>query len=306
MDLYMTPRDCQSANEHTYSRKNVQKYIKKCIEISPDLMTLRDQGVQLVLNWLAGQYDQEKQSRLDQIKNLDLNILVMDVFVLTANCTYPDMFTSVSAQLASKLFMSDTGAAITTCAEILAVIAPTGVYQLSKAGPSYPLKLQTCIQLDKKLTDLIDRSRYLPPMVGEPEVIKTNRDSGYLTHNESVIMGSGNHHNDEISLDVLNILNRTPLKLNECFLDNVKEVPNKPLDTIEKLTNWERFKSLSKHFYDLIRNQAEKFYLVHGFDKRGRAYCHGYNISTQGAPYKKAMIDFANKEYVDVPKEYKL
>ena len=57
----------------------------------------------------------------------------------------------------------------------------------------------------------------------------------------------------------------------------------------------------------MLAHQGNRFYLGHKYDKRGRIYAQGYHISTQGTPYRKAMLDFADKEPVtDIPKEFAL
>ena len=43
---------------------------------------------------------------------------------------------------------------------------------------------------------------------------------------------------------------------------------------------------------------GNKFYLNHKVDKRGRIYCSGYHITTQGTAFKKASIELAHEEIV--------
>jgi DNA-directed RNA polymerase len=46
------------------------------------------------------------------------------------------------------------------------------------------------------------------------------------------------------------------------------------------------------------------FHLTHKVDKRGRIYSQGYHVNTQGAAFKKAMIELAKEELIEgVPHE---
>jgi hypothetical protein len=136
-------------------------------------------------------------------------------------------------------------------------------------------------------------------MVCEPLELKSNLDSGYLTHKDSLILGRGNHHAGDICLDVLNRMNRVALKLDTDFLRTVEEEPTFELDTSEKRSMWLNFKAQSARMYMLMHNLGNEFYLTHKVDKRGRIYAQGYHINTQGAAYKKAMVDLANEELVE-------
>ena len=45
--------------------------------------------------------------------------------------------------------------------------------------------------------------------------------------------------------------------------------------------------------------KAEKLYINHKPDTRGRIYAVGYYINPQGTSFKKAMLQLANKEHLD-------
>ena len=136
-------------------------------------------------------------------------------------------------------------------------------------------------------------------MVCEPNELTNNYSSGYLTHNDSLILGKGNHHEGDICLDVLNKQNQTALRLDTDFLSKVEEEPTFTLDTGEKIDMWHQFKVQSYQFYTLIAKQRNHFYLTHKVDKRGRIYAQGYHISSQGSSFKKASIELAKQELVE-------
>ena len=155
------------------------------------------------------------------------------------------------------------------------------------------------IPLSEELIKYIENSQYLPPMVCEPLPLTHNYSSGYLTHNDSLILGTGNHHDGDLCLDVLNTMNRVALKLDLDFLSTVEEEPTFDLDTQDKVDQWAQFKEQSYMFYDLMNQNGNRLYLTHKVDKRGRIYSCGYHINTQGSSFKKASLELANEELVE-------
>jgi hypothetical protein len=161
------------------------------------------------------------------------------------------------------------------------------------------LMLISRIPLSDELLTFIENSSFLPPMVCEPLALTHNFSSGYLTHNDSLLLGSGNHHCGDLCLDVLNTISKVALCLDTDFLSKVEETPSFELDTAEKLSQWTSFKSQSYLLYALMAQQGNKFYLNHKVDKRGRIYAHGYHITTQGTSFKKAMLEFSKQELIE-------
>jgi hypothetical protein len=256
------------------------------------------QGVQLVEKYKAGQYYDSKMKRIAQLENLDVPTLVMEIFVGIAYCLKPELFTSVSAQVASRLKFSDRTEAITTVAELMAVLCLTDAFDITKADRSASLMVESQIPLGENLVDFIENSQYLPPMVCEPLELTHNYSSGYLTHNDSLILGTGNHHDGDICLDVLNTMNKVALKLDVAFLSTVEEQPTFDLKDQEQTDQWNAFKRQSYKFYSLMVQQGNCLYLTHKVDKRGRIYAMGYHITTQGTAFKKAQLELVNEEIV--------
>lgn len=318
----MLPTDMQLANEYRFSRKHVDGYIRKEIEANPWLIEKVKQGEALLADYLSKDYYASKNARLSQIQGMDLEEFIKTVFVQIAYCQTPELFTSVTAQLASVLGFSEKREAIQTIAEMVAVLCATDVFDIEKAGMSSSLMVISQIPLSERLLEYIQNTRFLPPMVCEPNTVTNNHESGYLTHNDSLILGKGNHHSGDICLDVINLQNSIPLKLSQEFLLAYKEEPNKPftlenvkdkaLEEGEVLTDaqakeilqsqidgWDTFVSESNQMYLLMLQQGNKFYLTNKVDKRGRLYATGYHITSQGSAYKKAMIELAQEELVE-------
>lgn len=311
----------QEMNEERFNRKHIDTKIRVFIDGDADMQAKLQQGVQLVQQYMGTVYSYEsKNARIAQMKDMDVPALVMDMFVGIAYCLRPELFTSVSAQMASRLKLSDRKEAITTVAEIIAVLCQTDAFDIEKPNKMASLMVVSRIPLPDALIEFIENSQYLPPMVCEPLELVHNFSSGYLTHNDSLILGSGNHHDGDICLDVLNTIGKVALSLDTTFLSTVEEtseditvdkVIEKALEkgkilshaqALERvrlgLENWDNFKQKSYMFYLLMATQGNRFFLNHKVDKRGRIYASGYHITTQGAPFKKAMLEFADAELI--------
>ena len=289
----------QEMNEERFNRKHIDAKIRAAIEASADMVAKIQQGVQLVQDYINGTYYESKNKRIAQIKDMDITALVLDMFIGVAYCLRPELFTSVSAQMAARLKFSDRTEAITTVAELLAVLCQTDAFDIFKEDRQASLKLVSRIDLPEPVIDFIENSQHLPPMVCKPLPLTHNYSSGYLTHNDSLILGTGNHHDGDLCLDVLNLMGTVALKLDLKFLCKVEEEPTFEVATQDQLDQWNAFKKQSYMFYDLMAQQGNRFYLNHKVDKRGRIYAHGYHITTQGTSFKKAMLEFADEEIVD-------
>lgn len=288
----------QEMIEQRYNRKHIDAKIKKAIEADVTLAFKVDYGVTLVNKYMAGEYYESKMKRIAQLATLDIKALVTDIFIGVAYYRKPELFTSASAQIASRLKFSDKVEAITTVAELLAVLCQTDAFDIDKPDKLASLMIMSRMELPEKVVEFIDNSQYLPPMVCSPLPLTHNYSSGYLTHNDSLILGTGNHHDGDICLDVLNTMNNVALRLDTEFLSKVEEEPTFELDDQDKEELWAEFKKQSYQFYKLMVQCGNKFYLTHKVDKRGRIYASGYHITTQGTAFKKASIELAREEIV--------
>lgn len=317
----------QEAIESRYNRKHIDGYIRDALSNDQDIAKKIAHGVDLLKQWMALSYYASKDLRLTQLKAMDLESLVYELLVGIAYCLKPELFTSVTARLASKLGFSDRRDSIQTVAEMVAVLCNTDAFDITKAHPRASLMLVSRMALPDAILNFIRQSEYLPPMVCVPLELTKNYSSGYLSHDDSVILsrgGTANHHNGNVCLDVLNIVNKTALTLDVDFLRSVDE--DSTVDdeaNLEKLritvtkdgrlrtedevqetlrqqrANWENFKAKSAQIYLLMHQTGNEFYLTHKVDKRGRIYAQGYHINTQGSSYKKASVELAKKEIVE-------
>lgn len=305
---HMLTDDMQKANEYRFAKQHIDKYMRDYVLSDVEVLPLLDKGVDLLTEWVNTEFGYDsKNLRISALRGMDLRELVVDLVVASAYCQTEELFTSFTARMAGILGWDDKKASITTIAEITAVLCDTDLYDLTQANRFGSWNIISNITLSLQLQEYIANCAYLPPLVHKPRKLRHNKDTPYLTiGQDSVILNKG-HHNDDVCLDVLDSKNSVALCLDLEFLSTVEEMPNNELDTPEKQTMWLNMKRQSHEFYLLMAGQGNKFYLHHKYDKRGRIYANGYHISTQGAPYKKAMLEFANKEIVrDIPKEFQL
>jgi hypothetical protein len=295
----MLPADLQETNEYRFSRKHIDKYLTKHIRETPELEAKVHHGVALLEAWLEPDYYPQKRARLDQLNELELEGLVREIFTGIAYVPEETLFVSVTAQLACRMGFADHRDSILTVAEIVAVLCGTDAFDITKEDRDASMMLQSTMHLPDELIDAIERSLYMPPMVSEPMDVTSNFESPFLTFNDSLILGKGNGHLGDICLDVINTQNKVALKLDTEFLSTVEEEPTHELDTVDKVQQWKQFKYQSYCVYNLIATQGNKFYLPNKYDKRGRNYAQGYHITTQGSPFKKAMIELHNEELIE-------
>jgi hypothetical protein len=289
----------QEAIEERFNRKHIDTKIREAITSNPVMEAKIEQGVTLVQAYMGQKYFASKNRRIAQLANLDLPTMVLDMFVGVAYSLRLELFTSVTAQMAARLNFSDHTDAIATVAELLAVLSETDAFDIVKESKQSSLMLVSRIPLSDELIHFIEHSQYLPPMVCEPLKLSHNHSSGYLTHNDSLILGSGNHHDGDICLDVLNTVNKVAFKLDLEFLSKVEEEPTFELDSQEKVDQWARFKKQSYFFYSLMAKQGNKLFFNNKKDKRGRMYACGYHINPQGAAFKKAQLELYKEELVE-------
>ncbi len=289
----------QEMNEEHYNRKHIDTKIRAAIEADSGMQAKLLHGVTLVEAYIKGEYYASKMRRIAQLSTQVIRDLVLDMFVGVAYSLRPELFTSVTAQMSARLGFSDRTEAITTVAELMACLCQTDAFDIMKEKKQSSLMVVSRIPLPDNLIRFIENSQYLPPMVCEPLPLSHNHSSGYLTHNDSLILGSGNHHDGDICLDILNTVNKVEFKLDLDFLCKVEEEPTFELDTQEKVDQWNRFKKQSYGFYSLMEQQGNRFYFTNKVDKRGRMYASGYHLNPQGAAFKKAMLELAKEEIVE-------
>lgn len=265
----------------------------------------------VIKKWCDVQEYQSKNIRKEFIRQQDLHGLVVGLIAKTV------MYCQEPMPLVTFASMVDIGFEvkldnIKTVCELIALLAPIELYELSK-NLDGTYTVQTLIELPEALQKRLRLYCYLPPMIEKPNVIRTNNDSGLATiKKDSIILGGKlNHHNKQLSLDVINTLNKTEYEIDKDFINNfekdwfreeLSQEELKKLSMTEQqdyqisLDTWKQYQDQVSVLKDMLIDKS--IYFTHKYDKRGRIYAQGYHFNTQGTSYEKACINLKTKEFV--------
>jgi len=157
MPSHMLPHDIQLTNEYTYSRKFIDTYIDKEIRDNPAMELKVIEGVRLLEDWTVQTFSyKSKNDRVAQLVGIDLEQLVRSLFIGVAYCQTPELFTSVTAQLAGRLKFDDKRDSILTVAELMAVLCLTDTFDIIKGERSDSLVIQSRIPLSLQLLTYVN------------------------------------------------------------------------------------------------------------------------------------------------------
>ena len=302
----------QEKIEKTFSKKFIVQQAVDDLLTCESIVNKLNRGIEYVNTWLNKDHDIDRELRLLAVRDLDIKELVLQVTAcISLECQKPMKLVSVASLCARHLGMSDKVEAIHTMAEIIAVLGETDLFDNKKTREGWIVLSR--VELDSEVTQYADNALYLPPLIIKPRKIRHNRDSGYITQRgESLILGFyENHHDDNICLDVLNILNSNEYELDTDFINQYEEQWHREelsQQEYEELShadreiynmdekNWKKFQEQGKFFQHLMIHHGNSFYPCNKVDKRGRIYSSGYHVNVQGSSFKKAMVNFKHRE----------
>ncbi len=301
----------QEKIEKTFSKKFITAAAVDDLLTCESIVNKLNRGIEYVNSWLNKDHDIDRELRLLAVRELDIKELVMQVVAcISLECQKPMKLVSVASLCARHLNMSDKVEAIHTMAEIIAVLGETDLFDNKKTREGWIVISR--VELDSEVTQYAENALYLPPLIIKPRKVRHNRDSGYITQRgESLILGFyENHHDDNICLDVINILNSNEYELDTDFIDNNDMEWSEPEFEEGKHTHYEEeqitamskdyfenyFKEQSKFFFKLMKHHGNSLYITNKVDKRGRIYSQGFHINPQGDSYHKAMLNLKHRE----------
>ena len=290
----------QVCTEDKFSKRNIREKVIKDIK-ETELAPLFLKCVDRLESYLAGTYWESKDTRLDWLRYGELTneTIIAEMFIAVMPIEQPEPIQNTAAKLGRKLEFNDVFDGVRTGAEILAVCDGLGLYKLFKPGiKSQYLAIQCNFKLEKETRDFIHETQYLPPMVVPPKKVTDNVHCGRYTFEESVLLGNQTHHNHEVCLDVLNKLNNIVFSLNSDML-NAPHTSKSKLTGIDK-RNFDQYTKECSDIQQYLLNEDNQFWFIHQYDFRGRVYSSGYHINYQGTEYNKAIIEFDNKEIIEL------
>jgi len=284
--------------EDTYAPKSIRQHV--IADVGKDTLVFKA-CIAAVEKYMSQGYYDSKNKRIKILRNNELSIdaIVMELFVAVLPSREMSPIQSIATQLGNRLGFFHLLDGVKTASELIAVCESTGLYTIYCAAEedneTGTLALISNYKLSDEVQDFINKTMYLPPMLCTPNSWTNNVNGGHLNGSSSVILGAINHHNEKQALDAINTLQLIPWELNEDLLE-IEEQPNKPLDTEKKRQQFHIMANLSKQVYRELLKTGNKFYFVWKYDKRGRSYSQGYHTNLQSTQYKKAILQFKNKE----------
>lgn len=310
--------DTQIATEMYFNKKAVFERIENEINREDELMDCMFQASVAITKWAMG-FDkyESKQERLSLLlKHNSVGALVRKAMVLIMYLdSRSDLLTSIAGQLTASIKgMPDHKAGVVTAGEILTLMCDYDCFDMEQSshtivdeetGVEYSTNswyISNPWELSDATSKHIKHGMYLPPMITAPLPLKSNSDSAYLTiEKESLILGRGNHHNNDICLDSLNRFNAIKLSINTNYLKNVDGLMSDATVDMseESRQQYEKYMEDSMFVFAYLVKQGNEFNLTHKPDKRGRTYAQGYHCSTQGNAFRKGAVDLFNKEKVN-------
>jgi hypothetical protein len=292
--------------EDSFSKHNVRSKIEKDILASLDVMkTVYTKGWTAISNYMTKVYSyKSKLIRVKHLKKFSPKKLMLEVMIAVLPKQGPQPIQAIAGAIGGQLEYEDVFDGVRTAAELLAVSCESNLFDIIPAANSETgsLMIVSHYSLEPDTMKYIGETMYLPPMLCKPQIIRKNSDSGYLTKNESVILGKGNHHKLHQSLDVLNIMNAVELELDVRMLAHPEEMKqpgpdDKPI-TFKQRVAFDLMKNTSRKVYDMLLIEGNCFHLCWRYDKRGRIYSSGYHVNMQANEYKKAIINLKRKEVI--------
>lgn len=273
--------------------QNNEHFVQQSINEAGGLPSI-DEAIGLIESYLSTEYSyQSKNDRLAQWEpdRGEIYELVLGIFtVALSNISLT--YQSICGMLAGRIPMKDHIDQIKTIAEIIAIVGQTDLIDIVKSGSGQYIMVTTSFELE----DIPEPDKH-EIMTEQPHPVVANRDEILGT---MILGGRANYHNNEICLDHINRMNAIELKLNRAFLRKYEEAPTFALDTVEKENQWNKFIATSYRKYIRLVRGGNRFYLGHRYDKRGRSYAEGYHVNTQGSSFKKAIVQLAKAEIVEV------
>ena len=282
----------------SYSRKAVLAEIRMELEQAERTIELvSDKIIQWRDDYLNGKIGKRYEAK-DKLVNLvaDYDELAISI-LFTTLMMKENSIQSYIGHFASQIHFEtpDSYAKVKLAAWIIGGLNET-IFSINKPrlGSMETYTIVPKISISDKMSSKLARTFFLPP---SDEVLldwSNKSNGGYVIEKNYAILGDKfNAHDLPIDLATLNILQNVKYKLTDTSL--IPELPDEEWgdEALEafKLAQIQARKVLAEY-------KGKEFRFVWQFDKRGRIYAKGYDISTQGNSYRKACLQFAKQEVV--------
>lgn len=281
--------------EARFSRKNIRERVSQDVDMNSTVFKTCVKSIDLLRDHV---YYPAKTKRYESLL-LSSTDIALELFIAVLPIAEMNPIQSIAGQLGARLGYKHALDGVKTASEIIAVCEISGLYDLFKAADSEfdTLSLRPNYCLSDDVLSFIKDTMYLPPMICEPVPWTTNTDGGYLQGSGSVLLKTMNQHNEQQNLGAINTIQAIHWELDATILE-LEEVPNKHLDTDTKIEQFDSMKAHSRTVYEALDHLGNDFCFPWKYCSRGRMYMQGYHVSLQSTKYKRALLNFKNKELI--------
>lgn len=284
--------------ERKFSKQNIRKIVREDIQTSQVLLDYIFLCKVDLYKWLDEPTYPAKVQSLNELRGLDMEQLIIDVLTVALPISGPIQLTSLCGQTAHLLPYDDYLMCVKRMAEVIVIMAKNDLFDIKLADTrdESVITVLNRFALDEDVAKFVMRAKFLPPMVCKPNILKANNQSAYLEHRASAFSRKARPHNEDFCLDALNLANQVSYSIDMDFMYACED-HLKMSETGNKEQREEQFAIFKRSTLDTaidLINQGNKFYFSHYRDARGRRYCRGYQVNTQGKSFHKAMLNFAD------------
>lgn len=293
----------QITQEDKYDKRHIRTKVLEDLQATQNIQfdTAFIQACRNIEDYCSKSYFPAKNARISKVieSGHSPENIVTEILIAVMSHAGAQPIQGVAAQIGALFDFNDMFDGVKVASDLIAECCFADLYDIIPASNSDTgsLMVQAKFALEESTLQAIADTKYLPPMIVPPNKVNCNTDSGYLTREESLILGKNNHHNKPLAYDAINIASQVALSLDLDML-GYEETPKHPLDTQEKSDNFRRMVNSSKVVYKDLLAFGNKFYFAWKADSRGRVYSQGYHVNIQSSEYKKAIIDLHQKHEI--------
>jgi hypothetical protein len=190
-------------------------------------------------------------------------------------------------------------------AEMLKEVVEDDLIDFDMESMKFVLKYEITADVEEQLANY----QFPLPMIVPPRKVENNHmGSGYIDRRGRIILnGSDVFDEEDVCLDHINRANSVGLTLNMNVIASEEGHMILPKRKVgEPFEDFQKRQKQAKVFYENSMNVMQglltlgnEFWLTHKYDRRGRTYCVGYHVNSQGTDYNKAVLELSKKELIN-------
>lgn len=295
----------QAEMEALYSKRQVHTVLHESIkhELDGFLLNWTLKTWYAIDRYLNQDWYESKQIRVFKLKQLvekkGLDYLLIKILAAIIHTDEPQTFQQVIGYVQAVMPHEDAFDRAVTAAELIGLGAGSRrtLYSIVPQDNDMSLvQINYWKLVEQHLLDAFDwinTTQFNPPLIEKPREVTSNRNCGYHSIQEPVILGDLTDHDMNQHLQTINTLNEIEWVIDP-HVRAETEVPGKPFKDRQTQDNFNQMVRESEQVYDMLGE--DPFWLAWQYDCRGRIYSHGYHVNFQAAEYKKALLNFNHFE----------